>query len=131
MERRMNDTERVLVEMQQTLATAWTTGDRATIERIIAPDWTAIGPTGEITTRSQLTSPVFDQHTQHIEALDIVDVIVRVFHEAAVVTGRTHVVGRFADMAYEARIRFTDFFVRRDGRWEAVASHATVLPTER
>lgn len=39
-------TERTLVELQQILVKAWVAGDRATIERIIAPEWTSIGPDG-------------------------------------------------------------------------------------
>ena len=29
--------------------------------------------------------------------------------------------------AYDVVIRFTDTFVRRDGRWRAVASHASLV----
>jgi hypothetical protein len=53
----------------------------------------------------------------------------RVFGDAAVVTGRTHGVGEFAGTGYDVTIRFTDMFVRRDGHWQAVASHASVIPT--
>jgi len=38
--------EAVLAELQQALAKAWVSGDRATIERIIAPEWRSIGPDG-------------------------------------------------------------------------------------
>jgi hypothetical protein len=59
--------------------------------------------------------------------LEIDEVRVRVFGDAAVVTGRTHGVGEFGGAAYDVVIRFTDTFVRRDGRWSAVASHASLL----
>jgi ketosteroid isomerase-like protein len=62
-------------------------------------------------------------------AIDGVEV--RVFGEAAVVTGRTHAVGEFAGQGYDVQIRFTDVFVRRRGHWRAVASHASLLATAR
>jgi hypothetical protein len=30
-----------------------------------------------------------------------------------------------------ARVRFTDVFVYRDGRWQAVAGHETLMPEEK
>jgi ketosteroid isomerase-like protein len=55
------------------------------------------------------------------------DVLVLVFGDAAVVTGRTHGIGNFAGTPYDVIIRFTDTFVRREGQWTAVASHASVV----
>ena len=42
---RIDEHEKTLADMQQNLARAWVAGDRAFIERVIAPDWTATGPT--------------------------------------------------------------------------------------
>ena len=44
----------------------------------------------------------------------------------AVVTGRT-VVTTSAATPQTVRLRFTDVFVRRTGRWLIVASHGTLL----
>ena len=52
------------------------------------------------------------------------------FGDAAVVRGRTTVSARMNGAPVSARIRFTDVFIRRDGRWQAVASHASTLAAE-
>jgi ketosteroid isomerase-like protein len=119
--------EKQLEELQQALARAWVGGDRATIERIIAPDWSSTGPDGRVTDRAGVLSDVFGTRQHKILRLEIDDVNVRVFGDAAVVTGRTHGVGEVRGSAYDVFIRFTDTFVRRDGRWQAVASHASLL----
>lgn len=120
--------EETLAELQQTLARAWVTGDRTTIERVIAPEWTSTGPGGTVTTRAQVLADVFGSRTHRIHQLEIDDVQVRVFGDAAVVTGRTHGVGTVSGTGYDVHIRFTDVFVRRSGsRWQAVASHASLL----
>jgi ketosteroid isomerase-like protein len=116
-----------LAELQQTLARAWVGGDRPTIERIIAPDWRSTGPDGRTMDRADVFAEVFENRRHKILKVDIDDVNVRVFGNAAVVTGRTHGVGEVEGSPYDVFIRFTDTFVRRNGRWQAVASHASLL----
>src|SRR5688572_22521984 len=119
--------ERALLQLQQDLAKAWVIGDRAAIERIIAPDWKSTGPDGRMTDRPSVVNEVFERRIHRIRRLAIDDVTARVFGDAAVVTGRTHGVGDFDGAAYDVVIRFTDTFVRIGGRWQAVASHASVV----
>ena len=121
------DPVRHLTDLQQQLARAWVAGDRASIERIIAPDWTVTGPDGQISTRADVLREVFETRTHRISSLTVDDVRVRVFGDAAVVTGRTRGRGESGNKPYDVEIRFTDTFVRRDGRWQAVASHASLV----
>ena len=116
-----------LAALQQSLAKAWLGADRATIERIIAADWRSTGPDGRTTDRAAVVADVFETRRHKIQRVEIDDVTARVFGDAAVVTGRTRGVGEFEGSTYDVVIRFTDTFVRRDGRWQAVASHASVL----
>jgi hypothetical protein len=116
-----------LAGLQQALSKAWVNGDRATIERIIAPEWRSTGPDGRMTNRASVLAEVFDSRVHRIRRLEIDDVDTRVFGNAAVVTGRTHGVGEFEGAAYDVVIRFTDTFVRLGGRWQAVASHASLV----
>jgi ketosteroid isomerase-like protein len=121
------DDQAALLTLQQVLAKAWMSGDRATIERIIAEDWRSTGPDGRMADRASVLAEVFDKGIHKIRKLDIDDVSARVFGDAAVVTGRTQASGEFDGSSYDVVIRFTDTFVRRDGRWQAVASHASML----
>jgi ketosteroid isomerase-like protein len=60
------------------------------------------------------------------ERVKVDEVVVRVFGEAAVVTGRT-VASSGGAKPTTVTLRFTDVFVRRAGHWQVVASHATQL----
>ena len=119
--------ETELIELQQTLAKAWLSHDRAMVERIIAPEWTSTYPDGHMTDRATVLAQVFETGVHRIHGLEIDDIEARVFGDAAVVTGRTHGVGEFDGTPYDVVIRFTDTFVRRAGRWHAVASHASLV----
>jgi hypothetical protein len=123
----MQQDEAALVEMQQDLVRAWLSADRAALERIIAPEWTITGPNGRTSDRSRVLAQVFDTGVHRIRDLKIDEVKARVFGDAAVVTGRTRGVGEFEGAGYDVVIRFTDVFVRRAGRWQAVASHASLF----
>jgi ketosteroid isomerase-like protein len=122
--------EAALVDLQQDLARAWITRDQSMVERIISPEWTSTGPDGRASDRAEVLAQVFETGVHKIHDLKIDDVKARVFGDAAVVTGRTHGVGEFEGASYDVVIRFTDVFVRREGRWQAIASHASVVQAE-
>jgi ketosteroid isomerase-like protein len=126
----MRSDEAILVALQQDLARAWLTGDRRVLEGIIAPDWTSTGPDGRTSTRMDVLAQVFETRVHRVHRLEIDDVHVRVFGDAAVVTGRTRGAGEFAGAGYDVVIRFTDVFLRRAERWQAVASHASLCQAE-
>jgi ketosteroid isomerase-like protein len=123
----MRDPSDELADIQQRLATAWVQGDRRAIEAIIAPDWIVTGADGRLSSRADVMRDVFETGIHRMSAIDIDDVHVRAFGGTAVVTGRTHGRGEYGGVPYDVTIRFTDVFVHRDGRWQAVASHATLL----
>jgi uncharacterized protein (TIGR02246 family) len=113
--------------IQQELATAWAARDRETIERLIAPDWTVTHVEGQRLTRPEVFRMMLGTDTNQMEPSTIDDVEVRVFGDTAVVTGRNHARGTQSGTPFDVRLRFTDVFVRRDGQWQAVASHATLI----
>ena len=115
-----------LAQIQQDLAKAWVSGDRGTVERIIALEWRSTGPDGRSSDRADVFGDVFEKRVHRIRRLEIDDVRVRIFGDAAVVTGRTHGTGDFEGTPYDVVIRFTDTFVRRANQWQAVASHSSL-----
>ena len=52
---------------------------------------------------------------------------VRLYGAVAVLRGIADNAGTFRGMPFSGRIRYTRVFVRRDGRWQAVAMQQTVL----
>jgi uncharacterized protein (TIGR02246 family) len=116
-----------LREIQQELSAAWIARDRAAIERLIAPDWSVTHVTGQRMTRDEVFRTMLESDATQMTASTADEIDVRVFGDAAVVTGRTHAEGTQSGAPFDIRLRFTDVFVRRDDRWQAVASHATQI----
>jgi hypothetical protein len=116
---------RELEQIEQQLAASWKDADCERWSALIAPEWSVTHITGAVIPKAQALQMCRSQETK-IETFKIDDVAVRVFDEAAVVTGRTFVTTAGAKPE-SVTLRFTDVFVRRDGRWQVVASHATRL----
>ena len=119
------DVTRELTQFEQQLAASWKKGDCQAWGEMLAPEWSVTHITGEVITKAEALQ-MCRAPTAPIEAFEIDDVLVRQIGDTAVVTGRTRVATGGASSVRVA-LRFTDVFVRRSGRWQVVASHATSL----
>jgi len=122
----MNDAEH-LADIEQQIARAWVERDRRTIEAVLAADWTVTDAAGQILTRQQVLDETFGSVDRRIDTMAIDDLHIRVFGDAAIVTGRTRASGSYQGTPAAVTIRFTDVFMRRENRWLAVASHASAV----
>jgi len=116
-----------LREIEQRLAAAWVEGDRVFIEETLADDWSVTDLTGQILTKAEVLKEVFGSEKRQVVSMQIDDVSVRPFGDWAIVTGRTIAAGVTQGEVAEVTLRFTDVFAYRNGRWQVVASQATLL----
>jgi hypothetical protein len=123
----MIDDERDLLDIQQQLANAWVEKNRSYVERILAPEWRVTQADGSLVSRADVLRLAFESGNLVITPDIAADVTVAPFSEPAVVRGRTEAAGVLNGVTTAARIRFTDTFIKRDGEWRAVASHASAL----
>jgi len=117
--------EQQLLRIVQDLGRAWMQHDRAFIEGVLAPEWSVTQADGSILTRATVLGTFFESVSFDSNVID--DVSVLLFGDTAVVRGRTTASARINGTSVNARIRFTDVFIKRNGRWQAVASHASTL----
>jgi hypothetical protein len=120
-----------LIRLEQTLARAWVERDRASIEKILAPEWSVTDGSGQVLSRETVLRDAFDRGSRAVESMQIDDVRLRLYGSAAVVTGRTTASGRVDGSQVKTRLRFTDVFVKTSTGWRAVASHACEIREQR
>lgn len=116
---------RDLTQIEQQLAASWKNGDCDAWGAMVAADWSVIHITGAVITKPQAMQMCRAPQAP-IERFTVDELSVRSFGDAAVVTGRT-IVTTAGVNSETVKLRFTDVFVRRDDRWQIVASHATRL----
>jgi ketosteroid isomerase-like protein len=114
---------RQLETIEEQLASTWKNHDCAGWSSLLADDWSVMHIDAKVITKAEAvgmcrTGPSITSTVDQVK--------VRSYGDTAVVTGRTKATVSGAT-PQTVTLRFTDVFVRRDGRWIVVASHATRL----
>jgi hypothetical protein len=117
----------LLRHFEERLAVAWVEGDRSFIDHILADDWSVTDLTGRVLTKAEVLEAAFGSKDRQIVSMRIDDISVRLFESWAIVTGRTHAAGEYQGEVVEVTLRFTDVFANRNGKWQVVASQATLI----
>lgn len=102
--------------------------DVAWFERNYANDATDVSSqTGVMHTRAAEIESMKTDKTV-LESLELSELNVRVDGNTAIVTGINHIKGRDAQgKGIDRRARFTDTFIKRDGRWQVWATQGTII----
>lgn len=114
----------VLTKMENDWIEAALKHDPATVDRILADDFVAIGPGGRASTKTQIVDGTKPGGFT-AEALSIDDVKVRVFGDTAVVTYGQSEKSQSQGKDLSGRSVWTDVFVKKNGRWQIVAEHGS------
>jgi len=101
-------------------------GDAAALDRMTSDDYTFITQRGELRTKAEIVDG-FKAGSFRYSARDVTDLTVRVYGEAAVVTGRANQKGTERGGDYSGENRFTRVYVRQGGRWMTVALQVTLV----
>jgi len=115
---------REVLELERHTTEAALRNDANFTERMVANDYLAIGPLGNvITKRDSLTARRRSQ--VHYDSIEVSEMVVRIYGDTAVVTARAEVRGTDSGEDFSGPYRFTRVWVRHNGSWQAVAYQAT------
>ena len=99
-------------------------GDTAALDRIWAEEFLDTSFDGTVTTKEQDLAAVASGDLGY-QSSKVRDLVIRVYGKAAVVKGHWTAVGQFQGVDVSGEFRYTDVYVKREGRWQAVASQIT------
>lgn len=102
--------------------------DRATMERLYADDYRYIHSNGTVNNKSQEIAEYMSSDLKWT-AHKSDDLKVRIYHDVAVVTGLSTLTGSAKGYVSGPR-RFTELWVRRNGRWQTVGGQSTLVPVK-
>jgi ketosteroid isomerase-like protein len=99
------------------------------IERNYARDATDVqSGNGALFTKAQTLAETRGDRSTY-EVVETTEMAARVEGNAAIVTGVFHVKGRSGEnQPFDRRSRYTDVWIKRDGRWQVWASQGTLIP---
>jgi ketosteroid isomerase-like protein len=101
-------------------------GDAAALERMTSDDYTFITLRGELRTKAEIVKG-FATGAFKYESREISDLNIRVYGNAAVVTGRSTQKGVENGKDYSGDYWFTRVYVKESGRWLTVALQTTLI----
>jgi len=117
--------EQAIAKLEQDWAAAMVKGDLTAFEPNLAKEWT-LSEDGQVTTRAQ-SMAAFKSGAYKVESAALRDLRVFVVGDAAVATMLVDTKGTFMGKPVPPTSRSTDFFVKRDGRWQAVSTQNTTV----
>ena len=121
-----NADEREILRVEAILCEAFEKGDADTLRSHLDARFTLTNSRGEVTDFAQNLrevanrEPFYDVFRNHEQK-------VRLYHDAAIVTGITTVKGHSGTQAFDGDFQYTDTWVRESSRWKLAASHASRL----
>jgi len=118
-------TIREIVDMERQAKEASLRRDAEFPQHNLSDDYVAITPLGQVTTKQDSLSARKSGQLRY-EAIDVTDMVVRVYGDTAVVTARADVRGHQLGEDFSGPYRYTRVWVRRGGHWQAVSYQATV-----
>jgi ketosteroid isomerase-like protein len=118
-------TIREIVDMERQAREASLHRDPDFSQRTLAEDYVAITPLGQVTTKQDTVSARKSGQLRY-EAINVSDMVVRLYGDTAVVTARADVKGHQLGEDFSGPYRYTRVWVRHNGHWQAVSYQATV-----
>jgi ketosteroid isomerase-like protein len=125
--------EQELKRLEDEWLSSYLRGDKATFDRIVADDFTGTDESAVLRNKAQERELVQTPPPGAIKvSLTNEDVQVRIYGDATIVTGRiVQKAERAGQDSFGFQSRFTDTFLKRQGRWQVVARHYSRFPPER
>ena len=116
----------VLKQLDQERIQAQIDADAVALDRLYAEDFIGIGPSGTVRAKGQVIAD-FTSGSLRFQSITTDDVQWRVYGDTAVETGRSTMNGQDKGKTVPRDNRFTRVWVKRQGRWQLVANHYSLL----
>jgi len=119
---KISSAEKELIKLEDGLYDAYVKADVALLDRMFADDWTITGSDGSFSTKAQ---EIAELKSGDLKVTSIAedDRKVRVYGNAAVITGRITSKAQYKGKDASSENRYTATWVKRSGRWQCVAVH--------
>jgi len=120
------DDKAQIIQLERDWVQSWVTMDAAANDRIIADDFLGTEPDGKRVTKADLMKELKDDATLASNRLNEDDLTIRLYGDTAVVNGSES--WKLKKDGKTGRYIWTDIFVKRNGKWQVVASQDLEMP---
>lgn len=118
-----------VLQLEAQWVKALQTRDTATMERLLAPDYIGVDPSGAAMNKAQEIA-MYRGGDLKFDSISTGEQKVKVYIGGVIVTGKSTVKGKFKDQDISGDYRFIDVFERRPSGWQVIYSQITKVETE-
>jgi len=122
-----NSVEQAVMQMEEALRAAITKSDTKAYERLVADDYVFTNQDAVVRTKAQVMS-AYDSGSLKYESVKFDEIKVHPYGDTAVLTGRSTLKGQDNGKDIGGQFRYTRVYVKRQGRWQLVATQLTRIP---
>ena len=115
-----------IVRLNREISVATWTGDSVWFEENLADDYVLVTPSGEKQTKRDVMHGLVRPGLK-MEPYETTEVQVRVYGDAAIVTGRMQQSFSLGRARYKNDLRYTHMYVKRKGRWVMASAHISAV----
>jgi ketosteroid isomerase-like protein len=113
-------------EREQNWAQATIKEGAAAVDQYEADDIIDTDPSGRVTDKAQDKTDLSSGDLK-FQSIELSDLKVHIYGNTAVAAGTSTIKGTYKGQDISGKYRFTDTWVKRNGKWQAVASESTKL----
>jgi hypothetical protein len=103
--------------------------DPAALEELLADDLSYVHSSGVVDTKQEFVESVRSGRLKY-KSFEREGLASRFYGDVAVLTGRANVMVLSSGAELDVRVRFTEVWVKRDGKWRMAAWHSTRVPAQ-
>jgi ketosteroid isomerase-like protein len=121
---RGGDVEQTVMRIEKEMLDAVLKGDASANERYLADAYVFTGPEGDVQDRAQNIKDLKSGDLK-LQSASLDDAKVHVYGDTAIVTYSSIDKGTYKGKDISGKTRWTDVFVKRNGRWQLAATHGS------
>ena len=119
--------EQAMMQMEEELRVAISKRDMKAYARIVGDDYVFTNQDAVIRTKAQMVS-AYDAGSINYESVMFDEIKVHAYGDTAVVTGRSTQKMKDNDKDITGQFRYTRVYMKRQGKWQLVATQSTLIP---
>jgi ketosteroid isomerase-like protein len=118
------DVESAISQLERDWVAAIVNKDRAALDRLLADDFAGTSPSAHLYNKKMAIEDL-STGTYAVESMDLDEIAVNVYGDTAVAFASQNEKSRYGSTDISGHYHYTNVWVKKDGRWQAVASHGT------
>jgi ketosteroid isomerase-like protein len=122
--------EATITQLERNWAAAIVNKDTATLERLLAKEFNGTSPNANMYSREMAIADL-KNGVYVVTKMKLDEISVNVFGNTAVVFTSQEEQSRYGNEDFSGFYQYTDTWVKRNGRWQVVASHGSLFEPSR